>query len=186
MPRYSDSVIQKALQLYIDEVPKTDIARMDEMPSRRTITNWAGDGKGLPDDTSCTTWDDYKEEIETTRMLQAAENSRREGREKLADFYDQAVEDLKDAIRVSLQRLKEGNYKATAGDPKKLLATLARLENRGKELDEFQRKFMKAAVYIIRDLTDETTTNLFVAKMQDLRERQLDELDPQGMRKLES
>lgn len=181
---YSNQVKDKALKLYLDDVPKSEIARLEGMPSRRTLTNWDKEGVGLPDDADASTWEEYKEELETTKILQAKNRKGEAARRDMDDFYDEAVADLKEAITVSLQRLKSGDYKATASDPKKLLATLARLENRGEELQEFQREFAKQVFYVARDLMDESTFAIFVEKVKDIRNRQLTEIDPQGVRKL--
>jgi transposase-like protein len=126
---YSETRKNDAVRLFIERVPMSEIARREGFPARSTLYKWAEEGVGLPEDTSCTTWDEYREEIETKSIRESVEQDE-------AGEWDRMAADIDEVLRVTFDRLKSGKASFKPRDIKALLATKAQIDKQRRKAEE--------------------------------------------------
>ena len=176
---YSKNTKLECLMMYRDRIPVSQIARaFEDGPSERIIHKWKENGElteGKP-------WKQWRREYEAREIIEAHEREREDPEDD--EFYDEAVSELKEAFWNAVKEVKKGNFTINDDTPKKLLATIARLENKGEELDRFQREFVKSVFAVAHEMLPESDFQLFVSRVKDVRNRQLDQLDPDARNRL--
>lgn len=162
---YSDEIKTKALRLYMDRVPMSEIASRPEMPSRPTLYKWKSDGE-LTDGQD---WEQYREEQETEVLRESMDEDMGE--------WDRMSTDIDEVIAVTFRRLKSGKMRVKATDLKHLLNTKAQIEKKQRqhEREEWRRKVAKKVVKsIFVAFRGEMRKDQFDAAIQTLKEEEPD------------
>lgn len=171
---YTKKEKEKALNLFLDEVPIAEIARRENMPSSNTLYKWRDDGEitnGIP-------WDEYREEQRNTEMMQAKAESLQESVKEGEKLWEVVDSRLGNVALTLISKLEEGNYKASIGDLNRLLKLKARIKNQDQQVKHFMEEFTSMVFHVAIDIMSEQQFAKFKAKVMEEKAKREQELNP--------
>lgn len=174
MGAQKDEQVHRALMVYKDTRNKAKVAR-DVGVSRQTIHRWANEGL-LTDGEE---WDAYLDRQEEMAMQMSKSQELAVRAEEVESYQDMVLPMIKKVVTKYTQYLQETGWQnLQPADLDKLLDRIARMENRGAELEKMHHDFMLRVMYVARELMGKADYELFVEKIKNISMEQLVDFDP--------
>jgi len=148
MPRYTLETQIEALKLYEQEQNLSRIARMEHMPSRKTLHDWKTEGVPV-ELTGGLGWDEYVQQKEEQIARDVRERAIIRYEQDTIDFLDRAKDDVRALFDQLRDRLLAGAGEAKFGDIEKLLMMFMRLDNQNADRLMWQQTMIRRMLEII-------------------------------------